>query len=419
MENIRDIRDRKELYYVLDEQVSSYHMSLEEKENTAIVTYMYYPENAENYYQYLKEIPDGISVYIISSNPEIYTMYEAYVNKRAHTYFVKKENRGRDVSALLVAGREIVKKYKYVCFVHDKKEKAKFLVEDTELWIQNLWENTIKTGTYIENVIGVFERNDNLGLLAVPEPVGTYINAGYINSWGKNFANTKALAEKLELNCDIDIQKTPITLGTVFWCKTNAMKKLFDISWTYEDFPDEPLASDGTISHAIERILGYVAQDMGYDTGTIMTSSYAAKYISFLQSGMQQTFMQLRSMTGIANMAEFNCLEQNRERIAAFFERNKSVCLYGAGIRGRDCITFCESIGYYPDKIIVSEQKGQKEELMGIPIVSIDEIENKDDVGIIITVGFQLQSAIIKNLQEKGIKNYICYVEPQDSSEIR
>ena len=46
---------------------------------------------------------------------------------------------------------------------------------------------------------------------------------------------------------------------------------------------------------------------------------------------------------------------------------------------------------------------------MGIPIVSVNEIENVDEMGIIITVGYQVQTAIKMKLQEKGIKNYICY----------
>lgn len=46
---------------------------------------------------------------------------------------------------------------------------------------------------------------------------------------------------------------------------------------------DEPLPYDGTISHAIERIVGFVALDAGYKVGTIMNCQYAAKLNGIMQ----------------------------------------------------------------------------------------------------------------------------------------
>ena len=54
-----------------------------------------------------------------------------------------------------------------------------------------------------------------------------------------------------------------------------AMKKVFDKNWTYEDFPQEPLAVDGTISHAIERIYGFAAQAEGYYSAIGMSDVFA------------------------------------------------------------------------------------------------------------------------------------------------
>ncbi|WP_353937923.1 rhamnan synthesis F family protein, partial [Parabacteroides goldsteinii] len=39
----------------------------------------------------------------------------------AHIKVIVVENRGRDVSALLVGCAPYISDYKYVCFVHDKK----------------------------------------------------------------------------------------------------------------------------------------------------------------------------------------------------------------------------------------------------------------------------------------------------------
>ena len=80
----------------------------------------------------------------------------------------------------------------------------------------------------------------------------------------------------------------------MFWAKTDALKKLFEHGWKYEDFPEEPLPIDGTISHAIERVLGYVAQDAGYKTGVIMTDKIAAQLLVRVQSDMRVMYEQLQ-----------------------------------------------------------------------------------------------------------------------------
>ena len=57
-----------------------------------------------------------------------------------------------------------------------------------------------------------------------------------------------------------------MAVGTVYWSRVDALRKLFEYEWKYEDFDMEPLAEDGTLSHAIERILEFVARDAGYES---------------------------------------------------------------------------------------------------------------------------------------------------------
>jgi hypothetical protein len=64
---------------------------------------------------------------------------------------ILKQNRGRDVSSLLVACKEYVFKYEYLCFIHDKKST----------WLDE----------------GV-----DLGLLVPPEPIGKQLSA--CKYWG-------------------------------------------------------------------------------------------------------------------------------------------------------------------------------------------------------------------------------------------
>jgi lipopolysaccharide biosynthesis protein len=42
------------------------------------------------------------------------------------------------------------------------------------------------------------------------------------------------------------------------------LKPLFNLKLGWSDYPEEPLPNDGTILHALERLLPFVAQHAGY-----------------------------------------------------------------------------------------------------------------------------------------------------------
>ena len=412
MENVRNIRRWNNMYYVLSENVMDNTMQNILLEDVAVIAHLYYAETLEKYLYYLNEVPAEIPLYIVSSNPDIWESVVAYGKKRKNVFLLKKKNRGRDISALLVASREITLKYKYLCFVHDKKEKYEYLKKDTELWIRNLWDNTLKSEAYIQNILNLFQQNENIGLLVPPEPIGEYFNAWYMNNgWGRNYEKTKKLAEELKLVCDIDAALPPITLGTAFWCKVDALKKLFERNWKYDDFDEEPLAIDGTISHAIERIFAYVAQDAGYDTGTIMTTSYAAHQMNFLQHSMESAGKLLKEELGVKNIREMHGFSQRKERILEFCGENQYVYLYGAGVRGKGCLQLLRTVGYRPSGFVVSDGTRKTSEIEGLAVKELNEIDNLQGMGIIVCVGELLKEEIISELEKRGLYNYIVYID--------
>lgn len=77
------------------------------------------------------------------------------------------------------------------------------------------------------------------------------------------------------------------------------MQKLFELNWSYEDFDEEPLADDGTISHVIERSFAYVAQDAGYDTGIVMTDRFAGERFDKMEDSLTEAFKILGNVLNI------------------------------------------------------------------------------------------------------------------------
>ena len=386
MKNVYDILHEKKLMYILPEQYTNEDsLSVPSQVSIAIGINLYYERTLERYMKYIDRVPSNIDVYIISSNMQIIEKLRDYVIEHSNVHLIKKENRGRDISALLVTFRKIALQYRYICFVHDKKANFDYLNEDVEFWIQNLWDNTLKSAIYIKNVICLMEKQENLGLLVPPNPFGEYMDHWYANTWGKNFENTKKLAKELTLNCNLDKEKMPIALGNVFWCRTKALKKLLARDWKYEDFQDEPLPNDCTLSHAIERVLPYVAQDAGYDTGVISCIEYSEKLLLRLQKIVMKNFEVINSRFCVSNVRQLMNFERQEMILQVFFIKYKKVFLYGAGLYGKKFLGLLKGLHLEPTGFLVTAGHKSSDIYEGYPVFSLDELNVDDETGIIIT----------------------------------
>ncbi len=410
MENVYDIRRDKNLLYILPERknVDTGPLSRDVYRKTAVLVYLYYRDTLPEYYRYLENIPPEVDVYLISSRQDILDSVRAHFCRSSgrKLCYILKENRGRDVSALLVAGRDIIAGYAYVCFLHDKKEHSVEWKEDTRLWVENLWGNQIGSAAYIDAVLGLFEKNKALGILAPPEPVGKHFNTWYGHGWYGSFGITKRIAQELKLNADIREDKPPITYGTVLWFQCDALRKLFGAGWQYSDFDDTKLDGGSYLSYGIERIFAYVAQDAGYETGTVMTAAYAAKQANYLQYEADRFRREAESFFPLHSLADLERFQKNKSGILAFAQENKRVCLYGAGKMGRLCASLLRMENILPACYLVSEESGASM-VDCIPVVCVKNLDSLEDAAVVITAySCEVQEEMASVLKQKGCQNY-------------
>ena len=407
MKNVYDIRYEKNLIYILPEGMKK---SLRIKyTKTAVILYLYYIDTLSFYYTYIDVIPNIIDMYIISLREEVLEAIRTHEGDFANrnVRYILKENRGRDVSALLVTSLEIVKNYQYICFLHDKKAREERFKKDTDLWIENLWVNMIGSPAYIDNLINLFEENKTLGILAPPDPIGDQFATWYGYGWYGSFGITRKIASELHLKADLRIDKPPITIGTALWFRREALEKLFAKRWSYDDFDDEELKKEDYLSYGIERIFAYVAQDAGYDTGTVMTTSYAEKQTNYLQYSTRKIFAEFQHYFPFHSISMIEAYKKSIEKMIHFAKNNQYFYLYGAGELGRFCHYVLREQNLLPVGYLVSEA-GEKKVSEGLSVIVLSEISIKDDAGIIITVFEQAaRESIRKNLERQGLYNYM------------
>ena len=276
--NQADIKKRLHSNYILSTRLEK---KTEVRNNTriALIIHIYYEELAGFCCDYAANMPKNADIYVtVPTREKLEVVKKAFDRISGNNIeFRIVGNRGRDVAPFLVGCKDIIDKYDLICKVHDKKVYQIMPMSIGAKWGYKCFENTLKNTVFIENVIKTFEENPRLGMLAPPVPNhGPYYPTTGKGEWGDNFAVTKEWADKLGVNVDMDENKEPIApLGSMFWFRTKALKGLFDHDWEYDEFPEEPVDTDATVLHALERLYPFCVQNEGYYPGWLMADTYA------------------------------------------------------------------------------------------------------------------------------------------------
>lgn len=414
MKNVYDIRYEKKLVYILPRQTA--HTVREApleavRQKTAVILYLYYLERLSVYLPYLDGIPQEIDVYIVSSREEVLEAVRKYAGQsgRKRIQYILKENRGRDISALLVAADEIIKKYEYICFLHDKKEHSEELRKDTELWVENLWGNLLGGSGHIDRILELFAEYPELGVLAPPEPIGDHFCTWYGYGWHKSFGITKELADHLQLNADLTVDKPPLTIGTALWFRREALKKLFSRGWEYSDFDDDRLNRQDYVSYGIERIFPYAAQDAGFETGTVMTAAYAEKQTAYLQYSTSALLAEAKSYFPVPCISDLRQYEKGKEGLLCFARQNQKVYLYGAGVMGRFCFYLLREANLCAEGYFVS-RRGGDHLVCGLPVYCIQDEKDLSGSAVIVTaLEERVREEMIQALEDRGCDTYFVF----------
>lgn len=276
-----DIVKNMNLTYILP--TGQYKEAAFEKEcgrkKLALVMHLYFPDLLDQSYHYASAMPEEADVYLTTDTAEKKRLIEErFADLPCRKLEVRLiENRGRDVSSLLVGVKDVIGDYDLVCFAHDKKTAQVKPGTVGASFAYKCFENTLSNKAYVANIIQTFADNPRLGILSPPEPNHSNLFLTIGTEWGRNYAVTKKLADDLKLTVPVREQAAPVApYGTMFWFRPAAMKPLYDKDWKYEDFPPEPNQTDGTLLHAIERIYPYVVQQAGYYPAVVMTDKFAA-----------------------------------------------------------------------------------------------------------------------------------------------
>lgn len=408
--NVADLRNTLHLNYVLPSQVS---LSETRRLNRqiAVILNIKYDELIENCAEYFKNIPSDFDIVITTHISNSAKKIEQLLleNEIKNYQIVETNKMENEASALLVTCRDYLMKYEYICFLHDIKTNGIISAPIVgKSYMKLLWDNTLKSRQYIENVIQCFDENRKLGVLVPPIPYHSHYFSEFSETWGSYYSQTKKLSEKLKIKCSMVPDKQPYTLGTTFWCRPTALKALFEYPFEYSDFYLDNESFNGNLGQAVERILAYVAQHEGYYTGSIMTTECASNLnvnYAHMLSGVLDKYI---IPDGIFKFADIDTI--NSSELQKFCNKYKKIYIYGAGMYGTQCIKGLYSRIDSFMGFIVSDGRRNKNNLGDYKIYEWSEVELNEDVGIILALSKVYQNEIIPILESNFFKSYVSYV---------
>lgn len=166
-------------------------------------------------------------------------------------------NRGRDFAPLLTTfGPTLLRDYDIVGHVHTKKTVD---VNDAAMihrWRTFLVENMLGSKTaMVDLIVGRMADDPTIGIVFPDDP-------NFVG-WGRNKPFADALSARLGFSTALP-EHFVFPVGTMFWARVDALRPLFEMGLTWDDYPSEPLPYDGSMLHALERLLPFVAQQQGY-----------------------------------------------------------------------------------------------------------------------------------------------------------
>lgn len=369
--------------------------------SACVLIHLYYLDTVDYYFNYIKNIGDSISIIFTYDNDELKGRIESNIKKYdiKNCKLIKKENRGRDISALLVAAREEIKKYDLVCFVHDKKASDSVYIDDTKEWIELSWTNLLGSENYIENILNLFENDTTIGILFPPQSSSRNIKYDLCYNWDKDLDNAKNLAKNLGLSVIPEDDMDYGSPGTMFWARTSAIRKLLDYGWQYESFDPEPLAKDGTLSHAIEKTIRFASMDAGYKEYIVLSDRSAEKYLAQVQSDAREEYKILNDKLSI-HYHDIEYYESWADRLLSFVADFSEIYIYGARIYGIQCLKILRDAGYSVSNFVVSSKEGNPDKVSGIPIISIDELQMSKKSCLIIGMDHMYYDEIRETLKK-------------------
>ncbi|MEQ9692872.1 glycoside hydrolase family 99-like domain-containing protein [Shimia sp. SDUM112013] len=223
----------------------------------AIVMHLYYPDLWPEFAETLERLEFDYDLYVTLTyrGEETDELAKEISSDYPNAVVAMMPNRGRDILPfmnLLNAGA--FDDYDAVCKIHTKKSPHR---DDGDIWRRHLIEGILPKEN-LEQMLEAFV-DDRKAAFWVAD--GQHFTGE--KWWGSNLELTQSLLRRLEI--EIDGSHLSFPAGSIYWIKPTILKLLKAMHLHEGEFDVEYAQVDGTVAHALERVMGFLAIEAGQD----------------------------------------------------------------------------------------------------------------------------------------------------------
>jgi O-antigen biosynthesis protein len=257
--------------YYRDEEVDTFVLEsnahFERRSAAAIILHCYHEDLAlEISQRYLKPHTGEVDIIATVRRDSTIELLKELQTRHGNVLFVQVENRGRDIKPFLQA-LAIVEHlgYEFCCKIHTKKSLH---LKDEGRWRESLLSSLLGPEDSVRRVLQIFSRERDVGLLV---PDGSLTDLSIKDTHNGNIMWLDKLLKKLGRPQLIGSYQILFPAGSMYWFRVSALAGLGELE--REEFELEVGQRDGTLAHAIERIVGLYALIRGYRTRELRLGS--------------------------------------------------------------------------------------------------------------------------------------------------
>jgi len=227
----------------------------------AVVVHVHFPELVDELVDELVAIPVPFDLIVTDSSGGLVEIDPARLPLARRVRILPVPNHGRDLGPLAwVANAGLLDGAELVLKVHTKRspwrEAHPELAGSGEAWRGAFLDELLGSRENVESILGAFARDPGLGIVTSS---GNVLGSDF---WGGDETITRELLRRLEITLDPAALRFPA--GSMYWIRGFVLQGLRSLALTREDFEPEAGQVDGTTAHAIERLIGVLAEEAGF-----------------------------------------------------------------------------------------------------------------------------------------------------------
>ncbi|WP_058833885.1 rhamnan synthesis F family protein [Luteimonas abyssi] len=231
-----------------------------------VMLHAFYPDLLDEFADLLAAMPVPFTLLVSVTDPDTVAEVESRFGATSGIERLLIEvvaNRGRDIAPFVSTFRDDIIQLDIVAHLHTKK--SLYTGSSQNAWRRYLTHALLGTRERIAWQLGMFVSEPRLGLVYPDSYESVPL---WAHTWLSNLDAARALGARLGIGVHAGAY-LDFPAGSMFWARVDAIRPLLDLRLATDDFPEERGQVDGTLQHAIERLLVPSARASGHLVGIL------------------------------------------------------------------------------------------------------------------------------------------------------